>query len=227
MVDETAPVEDAQDGADSVEDYAQKLLAEAVQEDAASDDAPASAKPSPWDDPAKARAEIERLRHENAKDRTAAKENARRDLLKELGLVKDENDHPDPADVAKQLKAKEADARQARVELAVYRAASAAGADPAALLDSSSFLAKTADLDITDDAAIADAIRSAVESNPRLAAVEQGRLPSYRPAGDVDTRVPTRPVQLSRQDIQRMSPDQIVKAKADGQLDDLLSGNHR
>lgn len=143
-----------------------------------------------WDDPEAAKAEIERLRRENAKDRTEAKANAadaaRKELAqtigKALGLVAD--DTPvDPAALTEQLTTTQAEAKQARVELAVFRNAAAAGGDPAALLDSSSFLKSLDSIDPADADAITQAITKAVEANPRLgAAPGDPRPPAPNPA---------------------------------------------
>jgi len=129
---------------------------------------------NPWDDPKAAQAEIERLRRENGADRVNAKtkaaEEARKELAqtigKALGLVEDEP--IDPAKLTAQLTQSQTQARQAQVELAVFRAASDTDADPAALLDSRTFLAKVADIDPTDGEAIKQAIADVVASNPRL-----------------------------------------------------------
>ncbi|WP_370246911.1 hypothetical protein [Nocardioides sp.] len=144
---------------------------------------------NPWDDPVAAKAEIERLRRENGAARTNAKnqaaEQARTDLAqtigKALGLVAD--DTPvDPAALTEQLTTTQREANQARVELAVYRNAGTAGADPAALLDSASFLAKVANLDPADTAAVQTAIAEAIEANPRLKAAPATRTPAPNPA---------------------------------------------
>lgn len=149
--------------------------------------APEAPKANPWDDPAAARAEIERLRKENGANRTNAKaqaaEEARSALAQEigkaLGLIKD--DEPaDPVKLTEQLTAAGADARQAKIELAVYRAAQATDADPNALLDSRVFLAKLADVDPSDTAAVTAAITEAVTANPRLGKVEAAP-PGMRP----------------------------------------------
>jgi hypothetical protein len=143
---------------------------------------PADPKPAeppadnPWTDPDKAKAEIERLRAENGKDRTTAKtkaaEEARNELVKELGktlgFVKDGDTKPDPAELTKQIGALSSEATQAKTELAVYKAASKAGADAEALLDSRGFLAKLTDIDPTDSKAITKAIDDAVKDNPKL-----------------------------------------------------------
>lgn len=89
---------------------------------------------------------------------------------KALGLVKDGDDAPDPAALTQAATEAQAEAKAARVELAVYRAAGAAQADPAALLDSRAFLDAVKDVDPTDSAAITAAIKSALTDNPRLKA---------------------------------------------------------
>jgi len=156
------------------DDQASALLADAVA--AAGKVNADTSNVSPWDDPTVAKAEIERLRKENGAARTNAKAqaatDARQQILKDLGLIEGD-EVADPAKIAAQLAASGADARQARVELAVYRAAGAI-ADPSALLDSTSFLASLKDIDPTDSAAITAAITAAVESNPRLGAASEG-----------------------------------------------------
>jgi hypothetical protein len=155
------------------DDQAAALLADAV---AAADKVNAETpNASPWDDPAVAKAEIERLRKENGADRVNAKAQAATDarasmaqeIGKALGLIK--GDEPaDPAALTAQLTAAGADARQAKIELAVFRAAQATDADPSALLDSRAFLVKLADVDPSDAAAITAAVTEAVAANPRL-----------------------------------------------------------
>lgn len=145
-------------------------------------------KANPWDDPKAAQAEIEKLRKENGAARTNAKaqaaDEARNELAqsigKALGLVKDEP--VDPAALTAQLTTEQAKAHQATVELAVFRAAADAKGDPSALLDSRAFLAKIADIDPADTAAIASAITAAVAENPRLGMEPGVRLPIPNPA---------------------------------------------
>ncbi|MFF1381716.1 hypothetical protein [Streptomyces sp. NPDC058308] len=62
-------------------------------------------------------------------------------------------------------------ARRAAVQTAVIQAATGTGADVARLLDSASFTAAVAQLDPSDTAAVADAIKNAVTAQPYLAAV--------------------------------------------------------
>lgn len=135
--------------------------------------------------PEKMLAYVADLRDEAAKSRqgkeTAAQEAAR--VAKEemterfavmLGLKPDPNASIDPAAVEAKYKADVASAqeegRAARVELAVYKLAGAAGADPVALLDSAGFLRAVAKVDPSDQDALKAAITEAVTANGRLAA---------------------------------------------------------
>lgn len=141
--------------------------------------APATAEPNatPWSDPAAAEAEIKRLRAENGAARTNAKaqaaEEARKELAQSIAKILDPDatePTDDPAKLTESLTTSQAEAKQARAELAVFRNADAAGGDPAALLDSASFLASLAAVDPADAAAVTAAIQAAVTANPRLGA---------------------------------------------------------
>lgn len=134
---------------------------------------------SPWSDPVKAQAEIERLRRENAAARTNAKtaaaDEARQELAqtigKALGLVKDDTTAPDPAALATAAQEAANEARAAKVELAAFKAASMHGANPVELLDRRSVTNQLDKLDPTADdfATQVDAIvKKAVTDNPQL-----------------------------------------------------------
>lgn len=151
---------------------------------------PSPAKPSledtlaPLDDEARkfVMGEVTKARQEAASSRTTAKktaaDEARAELAqqigKALGLVEDEA--TDPAKLTEQLTAQTAQARQAQVELAVYRAAGTEF-DPAALLDSRSFAASLKDVDPSDHAAVLAAINTAAAANPGFKVGPQRRLP--------------------------------------------------
>jgi hypothetical protein len=91
--------------------------------------------------------------------------------------VKD--DEPaDPAKLTEQISAKDADARAARLELAIYKAAAAKGADPNALLDSRSFMDRAQQ---TDPSALDALIGEHITTNPRLKAA-----PVAPPVGGAD-----------------------------------------
>lgn len=153
-----------------------------------------------WDDPEKAKAEIERLRRENGNARANAKQQAADEARQEmaqqigkaLGLIKDD-ETPDPA---KLLADAQTAQRQAQVELAVFRTAAKHQGDPAALLDSRAFLAKVADLDPTAsdfEDKVGTAIKDAVAANNKLKA---GQVPGAssvdhsRPGGERRTDRP-------------------------------------
>lgn len=154
-------------------------------DDPASGSGPAPADPPPGDglpdDPAALKAMIADLRKENGAARTTAKakaaDEARTQLVTELGkalgLVKDGDNAPTAEQLAAQGQASQAEARQAKVELAVFRTAGTHQGDPNALLDSRAFLAKVADLDPADgefQAKVDAAVKVAVAENPKLKA---------------------------------------------------------
>lgn len=184
---------------------------------------PAEPAPAPavWDDPAAARAEIEKLRKQNGDERVNAKkaaaEEARQELLKKLGLTKDGEEAPDPAKVAADLAAeREARAATAR-ELAIFKAASAAGADPAKLLDSNSFLTSVKGLDPNDGDAIAAAITAAVSANASLKAARAAGASGIEQTGGTGEQG-----QITEQQLKTMTPEQIVAAQEKGLLRNLL-----
>lgn len=129
-----------------------------------------------------AQKEIRSLRGESAAQRTArqqAETKAQQDadarvqaILKAAG-IETGDDGEDPVKAAATAREQaEAQARQARLELAVYRAAPTANGDAAALLDSRAFLTRVADLDPSDQDAITGAIRDAIKDTPRLAVAQ-------------------------------------------------------
>jgi DNA-binding transcriptional MerR regulator len=77
------------------------------------------------------------------------------------------------------------------------------------------------DGDKIDVDAIQEALNDLLEKKPHLAAQGGKR---FTGTGDGGTRKEARPNQLTRDDLKRMSPQEITKAKADGRLEDLLSG---
>ncbi len=114
-------------------------------------------------------------RQEAATNRVKGKESGKAEVLatlaQALGLKGD--DKPDPAKLAEDLKSKDGALREAKAELAVYGAASAVKADPQAILDSRSTMAKLAKLDPSDEDyndEVKRIIGEAVKANPRLGA---------------------------------------------------------
>jgi hypothetical protein len=143
-------------------------------------DAAAAASTNVWDDPAAAKAEIERLRRENGAERVNAKQTAAEEERKRiLALLDPSAETPTVESLSAQIQERDqtlttaqADAQAAKLELAVYRAAPAAKADAAALLDSNSFREAVKGIDPTDLDAITAAITAATTTNPRLKATQ-------------------------------------------------------
>lgn len=154
---------------------------------APSDPADPSADDSPWADPNKAKAEIERLRRENASSRTSAKDQAAKEardamakeIGKAIGLV-DSDKAPTVDDLTKQLteqtsKTEQATAahRDTQAELVVWRHATDLKVDAQALTDSRAFAAAIKDLDPSDakfEEDVKKAAQEAVSKNPKLGA---------------------------------------------------------
>lgn len=147
-----------------------------------------------------------------ALDRMKAERNAARKELRDLKAKYE------PADKA------EVDART-RFNTRILRSeikAAAAGklADPA---DAYRFL-DLAQFEVSDDGEvdedeIADAIKDLIEKKPYLAATQSERR--NRGSADGGVRKEHSPSQLTRADLARMSPQEIVKADAQGRLDKL------
>lgn len=114
-------------------------------------------------------------------DAQSAQQTTLDNIAKALGLKSDET--PDPEKLTAQLTTEQAKAREAAVQLAVYRNASAAGANPDALLDSASFLRTLAEVDPTNADAVNAAIKTAIDANPRLKATTEDPFPTAGQAG--------------------------------------------
>ena len=141
-------------------------------------------------DPEQLQQMVRALRKENAKDRTAAKQKAADDaqaslvqqIGKALGLIKDEDDTPTPDDLTRQLAAEQDAKRTAQTALAVYRAAQGI-ADPDMLTDSTRFHKALADVDITDQQAVTDAVKAFIKDHPQYAGT---RAPQAGGANTID-----------------------------------------
>lgn len=141
-------------------------------------------------DPEQLQNMVRALRKENAKDRTAAKQKAADDaqaslvqqIGKALGLINDEDDTPTPDDLTRQLAAEQDAKRTAQAALAVYRAAQGI-ADPDMLTDSARFHRALADVDITDQQAVTDAVKAFVKDHPQYAGT---RAPQAGGANTID-----------------------------------------
>lgn len=153
-------------------------------------------------------------------------------ILKAAGI---ETAETDPEKITAELQEERNRGRQTRVELAVLRAASAAGADPDALLDSRAFLDKVKDLDPGDTVGIRAAIAEAVEANPRLAIKKTDPPEDQAGGGNTNSGQAQAAAggtvadmsggggkqQLTQADLRGMSPEEILKAYEGGRLANL------
>ena len=175
-----------------------------------------------------------------ALDRMKQQRNAARDQLREfkaLGLTPaqikalqqagkgDKGDEPDADQIREQARAEaRAEALKERVVDKIEAKAAKAFADAE---DAVAILLRSHDPDdFLDDGkidveAIQDALDELLEKKPHLA-VQDGKRFKGNPDGG--TRKAARPGQLTRDDLKRMSPQEITKAKAEGRLADVLSG---
>jgi hypothetical protein len=174
-----------------------------------------------------------------ALDRMKLQRNAARDQLREfkaLGLspeqIKalqkgkpkgDDDKQPDVDQIREQARTEaRTEALKERVVDKIEAKAAKAFADAE---DAVAILLRTHDHDdFLDDGkidveAIQDALDELLEKKPHLA-VQDGKRFKGNPDGG--TRKAARPGQLTRDDLKRMSPKEITKAKAEGRLADLL-----
>lgn len=168
---------------------------------------------------------IRDTRQEAATHRTAAKtaaDQAQKDLTEKLsvalGLKPDAA--TDPKALTEQLTQAQQNARAASIKLAVYQAAGAHQGNPDALLDSNTFLAKVSALDpIAADfgTQVGEAIKAAVAANPSLKTARAAG------ASTVDNPPGGENGQLTAEQVKKMTPQQIVEAKAKGLLRDYLA----
>jgi hypothetical protein len=201
---------------------------------------PAPAQPAPFDPASltpEARAYLKsQIDAADMKARTTTRDNAAADARKQLaadvakalGLTEAP---ADPAKLTEQLTASQTATRQAAVELAVWKAAATAGGNAELLLDSRAFVDTISKLDPTAgdfSTKLTEAITAAVTSNDRfkVAGPAPAQQPPSRFPGGADggPRPGTSVPQLTEQDLRRMTPEQIVDARAKGQLADLMRG---
>lgn len=143
--------------------------------------------------------------------------------LTENSTPKGDADTDQPA--ADQIRREALQAANARILKSEVKAAAAGKlADPAdafRFLDMDAFEVN-ADGEVDADE-IADAVQELITQKPYLAAATAKRFQGSGDGGAA--RKASGPSQLTRADLAGMSPDQIVKAKADGRLANLMSGN--
>lgn len=174
-----------------------------------------------------------------ALDRMKTQRNAARDQLREFkalgltpaqikslqdkGTAKVDGETLDIDEIREQARTEaRAEALKERVVDKIEAKAARAFADAE---DAVAILLRTHDTeDFLDDGkvdveAIQEALDELLEKKPHLA-VQDGKR--FKGSPDGGTRKAARPGQLTRDDLSRMSPKEITKAKADGRLNDLL-----
>lgn len=118
----------------------------------------------------------------------------------------------DPVEVAKQSRQ---EALEAKLELAIYRAA-ANLADPTKLLDRNSFKSSIDGIDPADGPALRAAIEAAVAADPTLKAVRVAASSGTELGGSGEQG------QITEAQLAQMTPEQIVDARKKGLLKNLL-----
>lgn len=161
-----------------------------------------------------------------ALDSMKAKWQKERDARKALeaqiaaGSKKDD-DATDPAELRKQIQA------EARAEVLKDRALDKVEAKAAKLFadpeDARALLAGRVD-DFVDDGkvdveSIEDALADLLKKKPHLAAATAKR---FQGGADGGARKGSKPDQLTRDDLKKMTPEQIVKAQDEGRLNELM-----
>lgn len=167
-----------------------------------------------------------RARGNQQAEQAAAQRDAQlAEIAKALGLAPET---PDPEKIASQLQAAQAEKADLARQNAVLLAAHSTGADVNALLDSRSFLQSIANVDPNDRAAIAAAVKAAVDANPRYAAqlpAPQQPAPPPRQASTAGSfnAAPGTARQLGEADMKGMSGAEISKAMSQGLFKEYLN----
>lgn len=173
---------------------------------------------------------IRDTRQEAATHRTAktaaeqAAEQKQRDMVLALAKaagVELPGQTPDPEKLAADLTAAQTSARDAAIQLAVYKTAGAVQGNPDALLDSNTFLAKVRTLDPTAadfGAQVSEAIKAAVAANPSLKQTRAVGASTVSNAGGTGEQG-----QYTAEQVKKMTPEEIVEAKAKGLLRDYIA----
>jgi hypothetical protein len=192
------------------------------------------------DERAKRQAAEKRLADIEAAREADRAEQAERNRKLAIALgVASEDEPPDPAKLAEELErtkaanqaaadALKAEIRQRDIRLAVLTQAPGLGANGLLLMDSLSFLGKLSGLDPAADdftGQIGEAIKAAAEANPQYKAGKPAEpakpAPSPPRSGGEFNGAPGGNRQWTREDVDRASPAEVVKAQEDGLLIDL------
>ncbi|MCA1624171.1 MAG: hypothetical protein LC778_10290 [Acidobacteria bacterium] len=172
--------------------------------------------------PDNAPSDIDTVRAENAQLQETirtltADRNNQKTLLEQLAAVLDPNKQPKPEELAQKLTAQSETLRQRTVELAVMRL----GPDSASiLLNWMPFRDSIKDLDpnASDfETKIKDAIKKHKDALPKPVTPTNSGGADFQGGGGNGQKK-----QLTREDLKRMQPADIVKARKDGLLNNLM-----
>lgn len=164
---------------------------------------------------------------EAVKDKWKSEREKRRELEQKLTeqSAAGAGEQPDTDALVRQAEQNATAKANARIVRSEIRAAAAGKlADPKdalTFIDASQF--EVDDDGQVDETEVAEAIEDLLKNKPYLAA--QGGKRFLGTADSGARKGSSRPAQLTRADLKRMSPEQIVKAKAEGRLDDALGIN--
>ncbi len=147
-------------------------------------------------------------------------------ILAALGV--DDKGELTPAQLKEKFEAADAETKGLKVENAVIKAASKAGVDADELTDSKRFMNKIADLDPAESSFAKDVkvlVEAELKARPSLkvgGAADTGAGKGKGGTGGKESTGDNGKGQLTREDLAKMSPAEIVKAQAEGKLDTVM-----
>lgn len=181
-------------------------------------------------DPEKAARLIDNLRSdlEAEKTKRTSMETQFSDFMGNFAKLfgKGEDQQLTPEQIAQKAQESDQKARESAVQLAVFRTAGKYGGDPDALLDSASFVNAINKLDPSADtfaASVENAVKQAVEKNPRLKAADTTPPPPAKGGFDHGNSGSEGKRQLTAAEVAKLSPEALVKAQDEGLLRDYLA----
>ncbi|MGI5515303.1 hypothetical protein [Streptomyces sp. CA-106131] len=134
-----------------------------------------------------------------------------------------------PEQIAQKAEESDRKARESAIHLTVFRTASKHGGDPDALLDSAAFVSAVNKLDPASDtfaASVENAVKQAVEKNPRLKAADTTPPPPAKGGFDHGNQGNGGKRQLTAAEVEKLrreNPEALVKAQDEGLLRDFLA----
>lgn len=143
-------------------------------------------------------------------------------VLSALGINGDDN--LTPQQLKEKFEAADAETKGLKVENAVIKAASKAGVDADELTDSKKFMAEVAELDPTDKDFAADVKKLIDAEVKRKPSLKLGGSSNGSKGGSSGKEVTGNngKGQLTRADLEKLSPKEIVEAQKAGRLDTLM-----